>query len=202
MPAVPPYAAEVRRANGSRPAGPLLPVRTVPEWLRSAAADVVLRRPRPEDLGALASYVGTDAGWLSGPAPTLANPLALLDEYQAGWSGQANRLGLTMVVADPDTDRMTGVVHLSHLGDDAGLWVRGGVDPEVRGRHVAQRALSLLCAWALTAGGFPQLLVEVAVADEIGQWVVERCGFRRLRHDRIVVKPTKQRLELYVYACP
>jgi RimJ/RimL family protein N-acetyltransferase len=185
-----------------QPAGPALPGPAVPEWLRSAAGDVVLRRPRPEDLAALAGHVGADGGWLSAPAPMLADPLALLDEYQAGWSGRPNRLGLTMVVADPVTDRFTGVMHLSRLGDDAGLWVRGGVDPDVRGRHVAQRALSLLCAWALMSGGYPHVMVEVDAGDEIGQWVVERCGFRRLRRDRIVVKPTKQRLDLVVYTCP
>jgi RimJ/RimL family protein N-acetyltransferase len=182
---------------------PRLPVGNVPEWLRSSAGDVVLRRPRPEDVAALASHVGTEAGWLSAPQGLLADPVGLLDEYQAGWQGAPNRLGLSLVVADPVTDRLAGMVHLSRLGDDGGLWVSYGIAPELRGRRIAQRALQLVCAWALSSGGYLQVLLDIPVDNAVGQRVAERTGFRRIRHDRIVVKkPTKQRHESWIYARP
>jgi RimJ/RimL family protein N-acetyltransferase len=143
---------------------------------------------------------------MSAPTERLTDPVALLGEYQAGWRGEANRLGLTLVVADPVTDRLAGVLHLQQFGDD-GLWVGGGVAPELRGRRIAQRALVLLCVWAMSrspgGGCFPQVLLDIAVDDEAGQRVAERCGFHRVRRDRIVVKkPMKQRRESWVYAFP
>jgi RimJ/RimL family protein N-acetyltransferase len=191
--------------RGTRPAHPLPPDVVVPEWLRSAAGDVVVRRPRPEDLAALAGHVGTEARWLSPPAGLLADPVGLLAEYQAGWLGEPNRLGLSLVVADPVTDRLAGVVHLGRFDDGGGLWIGLGIVPELRGRRIGQRALQLVCTWALAAGGggYRQVLAEVAVDDPIGQRVAERCGFHRIRRDRIVVKkPTKQRYESWIYARP
>ena len=181
------------------PVPPALPTAVVPEWLRTASGDVVLRRPRAEDVAALASYVGTDAGWLSAPTGRLADPLGLLGEYEAGWRGEANRLGLTQVIADPVTDRLAGLVHLT---DDDGLWVSYGVAPELRGRGIAQRALRLLCAWALTKGGYQRVLLDIAVDNEVSQRVAERCGFHRLRRERVVVRPTKQRYDCWVYTLP
>ena len=190
-------------ARKARPAHLLLPDAVVPEWLRSSSGDVVLRRPRPEDVAALASYVGTEAGWLSAPPGLLADPMGLLGEYGAGWHGAPNRLGLSMVVADPVTDRLAGMVHLGRLDDDGGLWVAIGIAPELRGRRIAQRALNLVAAWALSRGGYRQVLLEIAVDDAIGQRVAERCGFRAVRRDRVVVKkPTKERHESWIYARP
>ena len=177
----------------------MLPV--LPEWLRSAGGDVVLRRPRPEDVAALGRYVGAEAGWLSAPTQRLTDPVALLGEYQSGWRGEPNRLGLTLVVADPVTDRLAGLLHLSQLGADAGLWVTFGVAPELRGQGIAQRALGLVSAWALSrSGGYEQVLLDIPVDDEVGQWVAERCGFHRIRRDRIVIRPTRQRYEGWIYA--
>jgi RimJ/RimL family protein N-acetyltransferase len=163
---------------------------------------VVLRRPRPEDVPALGDHVGTEAGWLSAPTARLTDPVALLGEYQAGWRAEPNRLGLTLVVADPATDRLGGLLHLVEMGAPGELWVSYGIAPELRGRGIAQRALRLICAWALSQGGYQQVLLEIAVDNAAGLRVAERCGFHRLRRERVVVRPTKQRYDSWVYALP
>jgi RimJ/RimL family protein N-acetyltransferase len=170
----------------------------VPEVLTSADGRIVLRRPRRSDADAIRDYGVDDAGWLSSPSPgdRVEDPHALVHEYEAGWRGEPNRLGMTLVIAQASTDRLVGVVHLQ---EHEGLWVDYGVAPDHRGRGIAAAALQTICGWAFQDAAHDRVQLEIGIDNHASQRAAERAGFSRARHGRATLPLTQQPHEYWIY---
>jgi RimJ/RimL family protein N-acetyltransferase len=81
------------------------------------------------------------------------------------------------IVPSADPDRVIGALGLQTHSDDTarvGYWVAR----EVRGRHVATRALRLATVWAFDTVGLERLELDVIVGNDISCRVAEAAGFR------------------------
>ena len=151
---------------------------SLPPFPRGPLTDgrVVLRRPQPDaDLPEIAVHRHDEqaSAWLSARSVPF-DPAALLAEYLAGWRGEENRLGLTLVIGERPAERLVGVVHLD--ARDATLVASYGVAPAERRRGLATAACELVAGWALSAGF---VAVELGIdADNVAsRGVAERAGF-------------------------
>jgi len=81
---------------------------------------------------------------------------------------------------------------------EVGYWVT----PSARGAGVAQRALRLLCTWALGDGGLARVQARVAVNNVASRSVVERVGFTFDRQCRIQRRGDLEDLAVYELSSP
>jgi RimJ/RimL family protein N-acetyltransferase len=136
---------------------------------------------------------GSDADvatWLRGTTEpevrrwnTPLKPVTDLDGARESLRSRALRAAEGSSVGYCVTEADTGTT-LGHIGVDAidhalrrarvGYWVL----PEVRGRHVATRALALAAHWAFTGLGLHRLELGHALGHDASCRVAARCGFR------------------------
>jgi RimJ/RimL family protein N-acetyltransferase len=81
-------------------------------------------------------------------------------------------------LADPQDDRVVGMLSLEPVGRRAGVEVGYWLAPAARGRGVMTSAVRLACAWAF-AGGWPRVEALVRTDNAASLGVVERAGFHR-----------------------
>jgi RimJ/RimL family protein N-acetyltransferase len=147
---------------------------------------ITLRRPTVADVDTIAEYLRDDGAdeWLSGSE----SASVLYAEYSAGWDrpDQPNRLGLTLVIAGSDDDRLVGVTHLEP--DGRVLHVSLGIAPDHRRSGVASEALTLCSAWAL-AQGFKRVELEIGEDNLASQAVARRCSFEPTSRTRSQLLP-------------
>lgn len=146
-------------------------------------AMVCLRWPRADDARAIFAYAQdpdmAETHWL--PLPFQASAAAarqLVAEMGEGWTG---RVGLTVVIAEPATDRLIGVLLFSKPSriDGGTAEIAYGVAPAHRNRGVATHALQLLAPWAFAELGLSHLELRVGLPHVVSQRVAQKAGFVR-----------------------
>ena len=95
----------------------------------------------------------------------------------AGWE---NGTDFVFAVVDPSTDAFLGACGVHHRADrdgagEIGYWI----DPGVRGRGAATRAVVLVARWGIAVVGYPRIELIADVDNHASIRVAERAGFHR-----------------------
>ena len=111
-----------------------------------------------------------------------------------------NQHGAPFAVVDVRGEALLGScglvdVDAHELVGEVAYWVA----PWARGRGVAQRALTLLCRWALTEGGLARLELLVEPDNVPSCAVAERVGFERegVLRSKTLLRGTRRDLAMY-----
>jgi RimJ/RimL family protein N-acetyltransferase len=167
-------------------------------------AMVRLRWPRADDAHAIFAYAQdpdmAQTYWLPIPfQAAAADARQLVAEMCRGWTGRA---GLTVVIAEPATDRLIGVLLLSKPAsiDGATAEIAYGVAPAHRNRGVATHALQLLAPWAFAELGLSRLELRIGLLHGVSQRVARKAGFVREGVVRTRVPVTGVEYDDVVYA--
>jgi RimJ/RimL family protein N-acetyltransferase len=163
---------------------------------------VCLRAPRAEDAQAVFAYAQepdqAETIWL--PLPFQCSRAAaerFIVEVSQGWAG---RQGLGIVIADPVSDQLFGILLLSQHAGREEAEVVYGVAPVYRNRGVATRALSLLAPWAFMELQLSRLELRIGRNHLMSQRVAEKAGFVREGVVWMPVHATGEEYEDIVYA--
>lgn len=93
------------------------------------------------------------------------------------WSRQSNRQGLSLAIADPETDEAKGLVYLG-LGRIEGhceLWY--WLIPDARGQGLGTAAIRLVSRWVLSRTGVYRLVALVEPHNLASCALLRKCGF-------------------------
>lgn len=93
------------------------------------------------------------------------------------WGRQTSGRGLSMAIADSETDEAKGLVFLG-LGpiqghSDLGYWVI----PSARRRGLGTEAIRLVSRWVLTATDVHRLVAQVVPDNAASVALLKKCGF-------------------------
>lgn len=93
------------------------------------------------------------------------------------WSRQSNRQGLSLAIADPETDEAKGLVYLG-LGRieghcELGYWLI----PDARGQGLGTAAIRLVSRWVLSRTGVYRLVALVEPHNLASCALLRKCGF-------------------------
>lgn len=97
-------------------------------------------------------------------------------ELGKGWSG---REGLAVIVAEPDSDTLIGLLTFSRWSDIEVAEVTYGIAPTYRNRGHATRALKLIAPWAFASLGLRRLELHISATHLLSRRVAEKAGFTR-----------------------
>lgn len=137
--------------------------------------------------------------WMSVPVPYLPEHAADFVGMQSReqWS---SRRGAPFAVAAADDDHVLGscglvAVNAEHLVAEVVV----AVAPWARGRKIAQRALRLLCDWALTDVGLARLELYIEPSNVASRAVATRLGscFEGVLRSKALIQGTRRDMELY-----
>jgi len=140
---------------------------------------VRLRWPKPEDAKTLLDYAQdpemAQRRWSPIPLGTTADTVQLaVDEMCRGWNGAA---GLSVVAAEPGSDRLVGIFTLCRLADANAAEIAYGVVPRHHRRGVATQGLRLLAPWALAGFNLQRVEVRIPRSHTVSRRVAEQAGF-------------------------
>jgi len=145
-----------------------------------AAAEIILRRPVPDDVPWITAACSDRE--LSRYIPMIPYPYsesdarAFIEHAGRGW---AEGTGATFVIAHPASGGL-GTIGLHLYADDAGLGEIGyWLHREARGRGAATVAVRLVSDWAFAELGIRRLNLMTAPENLASQRVAERAGFTR-----------------------
>ena len=143
---------------------------------------------RPLDLSDVATHLaGEDeelVRWLNGGPGTQVTVEAHIRACMAAWRAGGPTFNFGIRAGVPE--RLIGTVdaHLELPGLDLGQAnIAYGLYPEARGRGLASRAVTLLCAYLAAERGVRQAVIRTDPANTASAAVALRTGFRLLRHD-------------------
>ena len=133
-------------------------------------------------------------------------PVPYLPEYAADFVGErsrqqwSSRQGAPFAVAATEDDQVLGSCGL--VGVDAANLVAEvvcAVAPWARGRKVAQRAVRLLCDWAMTDVGLARLEFYVEPSNVASRAVAARlgCQFEGVLRSKALIQGTRRDMALY-----
>lgn len=137
--------------------------------------------------------------WMDVPVPYLPEHAAdFVGEHgRQQWSSQQ---GAPFAIAATDDDQVLGACGLvavtaQHLVAE----VVCGVAPSARGRKVAQRAVRLLCDWAMTDVGLARLEFYVEPSNVASRAVAARlgCQFEGVLRSKALIQGTRRDMTLY-----
>jgi RimJ/RimL family protein N-acetyltransferase len=133
-------------------------------------------------------------------------PVPYLPEHAADFVGEhsrqqwSSRRGAPFAIAATDDDQVIGSCGLvgvtaQHLVAE----VVYAVAPWARGRKVAQRAVRLLCDWALTDVGLARLEFYVEPSNVASRAVAARlgCQFEGILRSKTLIQGTRRDMALY-----
>lgn len=137
--------------------------------------------------------------WMDVPCP-------YLPEYAADFVGEHSRQqwssqhGAPFAIAATDDDQVLGTCGLVAVtAKDLVAEVVCAVAPWARGRKVAQRAVRLLCDWAMTEVGLVRLEFYVEPSNVASRAVVTRvgCQFEGVLRSKALIQGTRRDMALY-----
>jgi ribosomal-protein-alanine N-acetyltransferase len=128
---------------------------------------------------------------------TAAEGLAWIERQR----GRAdNREGLSLAIADADSDEALGVVVLLFRRQPGTAEIGYWLIPRARGRRLASRAVALLARWALTDAGLKRIEALVVPGNRASLRVLEDVGFCREGHLRSYLVFNAQRADALIYS--
>lgn len=141
---------------------------------------VVLRRWEAADLDCIEAVSGDPYITIITTVPAVWSPDEGLRFVERQWSRLASGAGVSLAIAEAQTDRAVGCVTLMHRpaphgGVGLGYWVV----PAARGGGIASRAAALASDWALQCPGIARVEALVEPANVASQRVAESAGFER-----------------------
>ena len=167
---------------------------------------VTLRPWRADDMGdVLAACQDAEIQrWMDIPVPFLAHHAAEFIGEQATqqWSSQR---GTPFAITDPDDDRALGSCGLVAIdAADLVAEVVCAVNPQARGRKIAQRAARLLCDWALLDLGLARLEFYIEPENAASRAVAERlgCELEGILRSKSLMRGTRRNVALYALLHP
>ena len=133
--------------------------------------------------------------------PVEWSPEEGLQFVERQWSRLASGAGVSLAIADAQTDRAVGCVTLMHRpaphgGVGLGYWVV----PAARGGGVASRAAALAADWALERPGVARVEALVEPANVASQRVVASAGFEREGLLRSYLQIGDRRADAIIYS--
>ncbi|HEX2805992.1 MAG TPA: GNAT family protein [Kineosporiaceae bacterium] len=139
--------------------------------------------------------------WTRVPVPYLLDHATGLVRHYAPQLWQS-RQGMSLAVAASDGDELLGscglvAVDAENLVGEVGYWLA----PWARGRKMAQRAVGLLCQWAVTDGGLARLELYVEPGNGPSRAVAEKlgCTFEGLLRSKTLLHGVRRDLALYAF---
>lgn len=161
---------------------------------------VVLRRWAENDLGCVeeASRDHRIPEGTTVPANfTAAEGLAWIARQ---WARASNCEGLSLAIADADSDEALGAIVLMFRPQPGSVGIGYWVIERARGRGFAQRAVALLAPWALTDARLARVEALVEPDNTASQHVLERAGFQREGHLRSYLAFDERRADALIYS--
>lgn len=137
--------------------------------------------------------------WMDVPVPYLPEHAAdfVGERSRQQWSSQQ---GAPFAIAATDEDRVLGSCGLVGVAaKDLVAEVVCAVAPWARGRKVAQRAVRLLCDWALTDVGLARLEFYVEPSNVASRAVATRlgCQFEGILRSKAMIQGARRDMALY-----
>lgn len=137
--------------------------------------------------------------WMDVPVPYLPEHAAdfVGAHSRQQWSSQR---GAPFAIVATDDDRVLGACGLVAVtAPDLVAEVVCGVAPWARGRKVAQRAVRLLCDWALTDVGLARLEFYVEPSNVASRALADRlgCQFEGVLRSKALIRGTRRDMALY-----
>jgi ribosomal-protein-alanine N-acetyltransferase len=161
---------------------------------------VVLRRWEESDIGCV-EEASRDPHIPEGttvPAHfTVSDGLAWIERQ---WGRADNGEGLSLAIADADSDDALGAVVLMLRRQAGTVEVGYWLVERARGRRLASHAVALLARWALTHAGLARVEALVEPGNTASQRVLESVGFRREGHLRSYLVFDQRRADAFIYS--
>lgn len=161
--------------------------------------DLVLRRPRVDDVDALSGAFADPVLREAGNLPDLNREEMVETLPHLPALAASGRL-LPLAVVDATTGDILGGATLHHLDAERGIVELGyWLFPQARGRGVATRAARLLAEHAF-ALGIQRVAAYVNVGNAPSERVLRRAGFRREGVVRSLPKPNGTRVDKTLFS--
>ena len=157
---------------------------------------VQLRWPKPEDAKSLLEYAREYARDPQIPrtrwspisfGTTTASVQLAVEEMCRGWNGPA---GLTVIAAEPGSDKLVGIFTLRRLADANAAEIAYGVVPRYHRRGVATQGLRLLAPWALVEFNLQRVEVRIPRSHTVSRRVAEQAGFQCEENGQVYHSPS------------
>lgn len=140
---------------------------------------VLLRRWSYSDLGCIAE-ASTDPAIPEGTTvPKSFCPAEGRAFIERQWSRHDNDEGISLAIADADTNTARGLIVLMFQQQAANFNIGYWVVPSGRGRHLATRAVALLARWAVVSAEIERVQAWIEPTNAASQRVVTAAGFKQ-----------------------